>query len=89
MKFMFQSEARIYFVMNYITGGELYSTLLDHKKFSEKIAKFYAAQIISAIGVLHDHDVMHKDLKMENILLDSSGYLQIIDFGLAEVVSDE
>ena len=69
MDYMFQSEARIYFVMPFINGGELYKIFQEQKRFDESVVKFYAAQIIIGIGKLHEKGIMHRDLKLENILL--------------------
>ena len=49
--------------------------------------KFYAAQIAMSIGYLHSQGIAHRDLKLENILIDSNGYLKIIDYGLAKMLS--
>lgn len=88
MEFIFQNEYRIYFVMPFIRGGELYKIYQAKKRFNEKIVKFYSAQIILAIGYLHSKNIIHRDLKLENILVDSNGYLKIIDYGLAKIIKD-
>lgn len=51
------------------------------------MVKFYAAQIVLALGELHKKGIMHRDMKLENILVDNSGYLKIIDFGLAKILN--
>ena len=90
MKYFFQTDLRLYFVMPFIQGGEMYRILCSVKRFAENSAKFYAAQLVMAIGHLHEKGFMHRDLKLENIMMDESGYLKIIDFGLAKIiVSDE
>jgi len=86
MEYMFQSDARLYFVMPFINGGELYKIFQEQKRFPEEVVKFYAAQIIIAIGNLHAKDIMHRDLKLENIMVDSTGYIKIIDYGLAKML---
>ena len=88
MEFIFQNEYRIYFVMPFIRGGELYKIYQAKKRFNEKIVKFYAAQIVLAIGYLHSKNIIHRDLKLENILVDSNGYLKIIDYGLAKILKN-
>jgi serum/glucocorticoid-regulated kinase 2 len=70
MEFMFQTEYRIYFVMPFVRGGELYKIYQAKKRFNEKVVRFYAAQIILAIGYLHSKGIVHRDLKLENVLVD-------------------
>lgn len=72
--------------MPFVQGGELYKVMLDQKRFPEESVKFYAAQIILGIGHLHKKGIMHRDLKLENILMDEFGYLKIIDYGLAKIL---
>jgi protein kinase A len=89
MDFVFQNDLRLYFVMPFVKGGELYTHFLKNKRFPEEVVKFYAVQIILAIGYLHDKAIVHRDLKLENILIGEDGYLKIIDFGLAKILKDE
>lgn len=56
--------------MPFIKGGELYKVFRAQKRLTEPVVKFYAAQIIMAVGYLHDKGIMHRDLKLENILVD-------------------
>jgi serine/threonine protein kinase len=86
MDYLFQSPQRLYFVMPFIKGGELYKVFKSQKRLSEDVVKFYAAQIIMAVGYLHSKGIMHRDLKLENILVDEAGYLKIIDYGLAKTL---
>jgi tRNA A-37 threonylcarbamoyl transferase component Bud32 len=88
MEFVFQSDLRLYFVMPFIQGGELYKHFLHNKRFPEEVVKFYSMQIALAIGHLHKQGIVHRDLKLENILIDKDGYLKIIDFGLAKILKD-
>ncbi len=89
MDFLFQSETRLYFVMPFIRGGELYKIFLKQKRLPERVVKFYAAQIVVAVGELHKKGIMHRDLKLENILVDEKGYIKIIDYGLAKIMSGD
>lgn len=93
MDFLFQNEMRLYFVMPFIQGGELYKILKNEKKFKEDVVIFYAIQLILAIDYLHNKNIIHRDLKLENIMIDVEGYIKIIDYGLAkkldETVEDE
>lgn len=74
-------------MMPFVRGGELYKVFLSQKRLPEEVVKFYAAQIVLAIGELHSKGIMHRDLKLENILVDERGYLKIIDYGLAKIIS--
>lgn len=89
MEFVFQSDLRLYFVMPFVQGGELYKHFLSNKRFPEEVVKFYTIQIALAIGHLHSQGIIHRDLKLENILIDKDGYLKIIDFGLAKILKDD
>lgn len=89
MDYVFQNDLRLYFVMPFVKGGELYTHFLKNKRFPEEVVKFYATQMVMAIGYLHEKNIIHRDLKLENILIDEEGYLKIIDFGLAKILKDE
>jgi serine/threonine protein kinase len=88
MDYVFQNDMRLYFVMPFVRGGELYKHFMKHKRFTEQQVKFYAIQIALAIGYLHSKDICHRDMKLENILIDETGYLKLIDFGLAKILKD-
>lgn len=88
MEYLFQNDLRLYFVMPFVRGGELYKVFQSQKRFKEDCVKFYAAQMIIAIGYLHMKGIVHRDLKLENILLDQEGYIKIIDYGLAKMLDD-
>ena len=88
MDFVFQTDLRLYFVMPFIRGGELYKHHQKYKRFPEEVVKFYAYQIAIAIGHLHSKGIAHRDLKLENILLQDDGYIKVIDFGLAKILKD-
>ena len=74
--------------MPFIKGGELYKIFKMKKRLPEDVVRFYAMQIIMAIGYLHSKGIMHRDLKLENILVDEDGYLKIIDYGLAKTLQE-
>jgi len=80
---------RVYFIMDFIQGGELFKHLSEERRFKEDKAKFYVAQIALALGYLHTSKIIYRDLKPENILLDSDGYVKLADFGLAKIRDDE
>ncbi|KAJ1558100.1 camp-dependent protein kinase catalytic subunit [Nowakowskiella sp. JEL0078] len=84
----FQDSINLYFVMDFVSGGELFSYLRRVGRFPDQVAKFYAAEVVLAFEYLHSKDVIYRDLKPENLLLDSSGHLKITDFGFAKLVPD-
>eukprot|EP00026_Physarum_polycephalum_P004256 Phypoly_transcript_04273.p1 GENE.Phypoly_transcript_04273~~Phypoly_transcript_04273.p1 ORF type:complete len:440 (+),score=72.01 Phypoly_transcript_04273:858-2177(+) len=86
LKYCFQTTTHLYMVMDYISGGELFYHLGELGNFSESRARFYASQIILAIGFLHEHGIIYRDLKPENLLLDMNGDICLCDFGLAKEI---
>jgi len=69
---------------DYYNGGELFFHLQKHRRFSETLTKFYAAEIYIALKYLHSKKIVYRDLKPENIILDKQGHIKLIDFGLAK-----
>eukprot|EP01013_Petalomonas_cantuscygni_P007014 TRINITY_DN184_c0_g1_i1.p1 TRINITY_DN184_c0_g1~~TRINITY_DN184_c0_g1_i1.p1 ORF type:complete len:342 (-),score=73.22 TRINITY_DN184_c0_g1_i1:834-1859(-) len=84
----FSNETRLYMVLDYIPGGELFSHLRKALKFPSDVSKFYAAEIVLAFEYLHSLDIVYRDLKPENLLLDARGHIRITDFGFAKRVVD-
>lgn len=84
LKYSFQTPDRLCFVMEYVNGGELFFHLSRERVFAEERTKFYGAQIISALGYLHENNIVYRDLKLENLLLDKDGNIKIADFGLCK-----
>ena len=84
----FQDDQSLYMVCEYVAGGELFSHLRSRKKFSEKDAKFYICEIISALEYLHTLLIAHRDLRPENLLIRADGHLCIIDFGFAKIIPE-
>ncbi|GAA5903894.1 hypothetical protein JCM6882_001342 [Rhodosporidiobolus microsporus] len=85
LKFCFQSKDKLYLVLSYVNGGELFHHLQKEGRFSETRSRFYAAELLSALDCLHQMDVVYRDLKPENILLDCTGHLILCDFGLTKL----
>jgi len=82
--YSFQSDNNLYFVMDFINGGELFHHLSIEGSFSEDRAKFYAAEILLGLEYLHNTGVIYRDLKPENLLLNYQGHVIITDFGLSK-----
>lgn len=80
----FQSKDKLYFVLDYCAGGELFFHLGKLGKFPEARACFYAAEITLAISYVHELDIIYRDLKPENVLLDARGHVRLTDFGLSK-----
>lgn len=86
MEYHFKDNSTLYMTLDYIPGGEMFSHLRKNGRFSEAHSRFYAAQIVLAFEYLHYLDIIYRDLKPENLLLDSKGYLRITDLGFAKRV---
>jgi len=84
----FQDSKRLFMLMEYVNGGELFSYLRREGRVSIDCARFYAAEIVLAFEYLHNLNIIYRDLKPENILIDSKGHLKLADFGFAKVVED-
>jgi len=84
MHFAFQSEGKLYMVLNYLPGGELFYRLKREGRFSVERVRLYGAEIASGLGHLHSMDMIYRDLKPENILLDEVGHACLTDFGLSK-----
>jgi len=89
MVFCFQTEERVYFVLPFIQGGELFQHLRKYKYFPEKNVKFYASIIGLSLEYLHKKGIVYRDIKPENILLERDGYLKLIDFGMAKILKGD
>jgi serum/glucocorticoid-regulated kinase 2 len=89
LEYAFQTESKLYFVLEFMQGGELFQHLRKFKRFNESQAKFYAACITLALGHLHNKNYIYRDLKLENLLLDEKGYAKLTDFGLAKFLNSE
>jgi hypothetical protein len=84
LRFSFQNDEKLFLVTDYYNGGSLYSHLKKVKFFSEDRAKFYGAELLSALDHLHQQHIIYRDLKLENILMDHVGHIALTDFGLSK-----
>jgi len=87
LKYSFQTEKKVYFIMEYIQGGELFNLLKTVGKFTESEGRFIFAQVVLGIQYLHNQlKIIYRDLKPENILMTLDGHVKITDFGLSKQV---
>ncbi|KAJ8336933.1 hypothetical protein SKAU_G00381530 [Synaphobranchus kaupii] len=84
LHYSFQTMDKLYFVLDFVNGGELFFHLQRERTFSEARARFYIAEMASALGYLHALNIVYRDLKPENILLDFQGHIVLTDFGLCK-----
>ncbi|SPQ18317.1 7bd7514d-69f3-4cc1-ab38-dad2b3a67aa3 [Thermothielavioides terrestris] len=88
--YAFQDQEKLYLILEYGQGGELFTHLSTERMFSEETAAFYMAEMVLALSHLHDNlGVVYRDLKPENCLLDAQGHLLLTDFGLSKVAVDD
>lgn len=81
-----QDEKNIYFLLEVLLGGELFKFLRAETQFTETWTRFYSASVLLAFCQIHDKKIAYRDLKPENLVMDSNGYLKIVDFGLAKKI---
>jgi p70 ribosomal S6 kinase len=88
LKFAFQSDTKLFLVMSFLGGGELFYHLKRRGLIREHEARFYCGEMILAIDFLHSMGIVHRDLKPENVLLDWEGHVTLTDFGLAKEIGE-
>jgi len=91
LQYAFQTEGKLYLVLDFLRGGDLFGRLAKEIMFTEEDVKFYMAEIVLALDHLHSLGIIYRDLKPENILLDYDGHIALTDFGLSKeaVFKDE
>jgi len=88
LHYSFTNQERLYFVMDYISGGDIAYHLEKRTRFSEKEVRFITAEIVLALEHLHSCAIVYRDLKLENILLDAEGHVCLTDFGLSKELEE-
>lgn len=86
--YAFQDHSKLYLILEYAEGGELWTHLETEKMFSEQVAAFYIGELVLALTHLHSQGIIYRDLKPENCLLDREGHLIMTDFGISKVAED-
>ena len=86
---MFEDDKFIFIIMEYINGGNLFSFVKKRRKLTEKIAKILYKQIILGIKHIHSKNIVHRDIKLENILIDLNNTVKICDFGIGVILDSE
>jgi len=76
-------------LLDYASGGEVFSRLRREGRFSNDVALFYMTEIFLAFQYLHSKDIAYRDLKPENLLIDKEGHVKITDFGFAKIIKDK
>ncbi|XP_053126593.1 ribosomal protein S6 kinase alpha-5 isoform X5 [Hemicordylus capensis] len=90
LHYAFQTDTKLHLILDYINGGELFTHLSQRERFTEDEVRIYIGEIVLALEHLHKLGIIYRDIKLENILLDSDGHVVLTDFGLSkEFVSDE
>jgi serine/threonine protein kinase len=85
LHYSFQTPARLFMVMDYAAGGELFMHIQENSFLTELRTQFYAAEILLALDWLHRKGIIYRDLKPENVLLDKEGHIKLSDFGLSKI----
>ena len=83
-----QNERYLYIILEYVQGGELFTYLRTVQSLKNEDAVFFAGQVILMFEYLHSKNVVYRDLKPENLLIDSTGYLKLTDFGFAKTIEE-
>ncbi|KAJ3270587.1 Ribosomal protein S6 kinase beta-1 [Terramyces sp. JEL0728] len=86
--YAFQSPFRLYLILTYCAGGELFTLLNRERMFSQDASRFYISELLLGIEHLHSLGIIYRDLKPENVMLDCEGHIKLTDFGLSKVAID-
>ncbi|KAK8380717.1 hypothetical protein O3P69_007976 [Scylla paramamosain] len=84
LHYAFQTDAKLHLILDYVSGGELFTHLYQRERFHEDEVRLYIGEVILALEHLHKLGIIYRDIKLENILLDSDGHIVLTDFGLSK-----
>ncbi|KAI5307910.1 hypothetical protein KEM55_007078, partial [Ascosphaera atra] len=86
-----EDMSNVYMLLEYADGGDLYTLILEgseHKRLEEPDARFYSGEVVLGLEYLHSRGILHRDLKLENVLIDKDGHAKLADFGLAKELTE-
>lgn len=86
---IFQTSSQLFILLDYYPGGDIATQLSVVTSFSEERTRFYAAEIIYGLKILHQHGIVYRDLKPENVLIGKDGHIVLADFGLSKIFSEQ
>uniref|UniRef100_A0A8C2G006 Ribosomal protein S6 kinase n=1 Tax=Cyprinus carpio TaxID=7962 RepID=A0A8C2G006_CYPCA len=89
LHYAFQTQTKLHLILDYVSGGEMFTHLYQRDHFSEDEVRIYVGEIILALEHLHKLGIVYRDIKLENILLDSDGHVVLTDFGLSKEFLEE
>lgn len=89
LHYAFQTEGKLYLILDFLRGGDLFTRLSKEVMFTEEDVKFYLAELALAVDHIHSLGIIYRDLKPENILLDADGHISLTDFGLSKLPLDD
>ncbi|XP_038632230.1 ribosomal protein S6 kinase alpha-6 isoform X1 [Scyliorhinus canicula] len=89
LHYAFQTEGKLYLILDFLRGGDVFTRLSKEVMFTEEDVKFYLAELALALDHLHSLGIVYRDLKPENILLDEGGHIKLTDFGLSKESVDQ
>lgn len=81
LQYAFQDDKYLYFVMDFIEGGDMFTLLRLQGRLSEEVVRTYIAELVVAMQYLHSRDIVYRDLKLENIMIDRAGHVKLVDLG--------
>ena len=84
LRYAFQTQDKLFLICDYCPGGDLSQYLEIERQFTEEKAKFYIKEILLALEALHERDIIFRDLKPDNVVLDEEGHALLTDFGLSK-----